>query len=281
MPVIGVMLNGAKRWINCFFFIAQPIEIFKPFFIVMCAKFFIKQYFQPHRMLIGFIIISFVTSVVLLLQPDYGQMIILLTTGFLMFVSTQKNIKMIVSISFIGSIILGALALAKPYRIKRILIFLNPFDDPQGKGFQIIQSLIAISKGGFWGCGIGYSQQKVSYLPMQHTDFIFSIICEEIGIFGGIIIVGFFIIIATVLCYISMRIKDPCSSLIVLGISYMFLIQSGINILVATASLPTKGIGLPLISYGISSLIGYGICFGIVYLCINDDKKNKYYEYLT
>jgi cell division protein FtsW len=265
IPIIGISLNGAKRWINCFLFIAQPVEIYKPICILFASKLFIKHYFQKNKLIFDFCLLAFLTITILLSQPDYGQMIIILITLFCMIFSIQNNNKMIALIAFIGTLGLVFLALLKPYRLKRILIFLYPFDDPQGKGFQIIQSLIAIFQGGLWGKGIGYSHQKISHLPMQHTDFIFSIICEETGLIGAATI----IVLISFMGYCLLKISQSCEcavgKLYTSGVAYLFLFQSFINIYVALAALPTKGIGLPLISYGISSLVGYGITFGLVY----------------
>lgn len=260
---IGIKINGAKRWINLLFFTFQPIEFFKPFYILYISKIISSNEYDSYATFINLIYVSMISSIVLLVQPDFGQTVILLFITLFLFILThpRKNILYFFLILFLSIIIF--LAISKPYRIKRLLTFLNPWVDPQGAGFQIIQSLIAIVNGGFTGVGIGKSFQKYFYLPMQHTDFIYSIICEEIGALGGIFIMLLFFNISLCICFIGSKIKNKFKSFYIYGISLLIMMQSSMNILVVMAALPTKGIGLPFISYGISSIVGFGIAFGI------------------
>ena len=151
-------------------------------------------------------------------------------------------------------IALGLIAM-HPYRIRRILTFLNPWADPQGAGFQIIQSFIAIGSGGLWGLGIGQSKQKFFYLPMQHTDFIFSIIAEEVGLIGALCIVTCFMVILYTGLRMALLQTDLFARYTIAGFVILISLQALINLAVATGLLPTKGIGLPFISYGNSSLV--------------------------
>jgi cell division protein FtsW len=157
-----------------------------------------------------------------------------------------------------------SLMLLKPYRLKRILVFLNPWDDPLGSGFQIIQSLIAVGSGSFWGLGVGNSRQKFFYLPMQHTDFIFSVIAEETGFLGTFTIISLYIVLLYFGLRIAWRIQNRFASLVIAGFSMVTSLQALINIAVTTGLVPTKGIGLPFISYGNTSLVCNLLMVGIV-----------------
>ncbi len=150
---------------------------------------------------------------------------------------------------------LAVIILAKPYRMKRILAFLDPWQDPQGIGFQIIQSYIALGSGGLLGVGLGQSRQKLLYLPGCHTDFIFSIIGEELGLLGAVSIIILFMLFVWLGIRIAVRSRDLFGHLAALGIVSMIALEAVINIGVATGSIPTKGLSLPFISYGGSSLV--------------------------
>lgn len=271
---IGCSINGAKRWIYLFGINFQPVELLKPFYILFISL-IIDFYKNKNNKLTFFIFFTlFLTSIILLLQPDFGQTILICLTTLLLFFMTKPKIKPILIFSGIIFLILLILLISKPYRIKRLLIFIDPWADPHGKGFQIIQSLFAISSGGLFGVGIGNSNQKLLYLPMQHTDFIFSIICEEIGLIGGSIIILLFFILSILILKIAEKVKSTFSKFFLYGSSFILLCQSAINILVTLAMLPTKGIGLPFISYGVSSIIGFGILIGLI-LSISFDLENK------
>jgi len=148
-----------------------------------------------------------------------------------------------------------SLVYLKPYRLKRILTFLNPWEDPKGAGFQIIQSLIAIGSGSLWGVGISHSKQKFFYLPMQHTDFIFSIVAEEAGFLGSLCIIALFVSFAYFGMRLSWQLRDPFYQFTVLGFVILITLQAIINLAVTTGLVPTKGIGLPFVSYGNTSLV--------------------------
>jgi cell division protein FtsW len=260
----GLSINGAKRWIKFGIITFQPIEILKPFYILYISYFLEKYKFQSHQTIFGLILISFITSSILILQPDFGQTVILLLITILGFISIQPKKKIIYGFCAASLISIIALALTKSYRIKRLLIFLDPWKDPTGSGFQIIQSLIAIINGRWLGLGIGCSKQKNLYLPMQHTDFIFSIICEEIGTIGGIIIIILFLTLFVSIILLEIQLKNIFQKIFLYLSASLIFLQSSINILVAMAALPAKGIGLPFISYGISSIIGNSILIGII-----------------
>lgn len=168
------------------------------------------------------------------------------------------------------------LAVARPYRLKRILTFLDPWSDPRGAGFQIIQSLIAIGSGGWYGVGIGNSKQKFFYLPMQHTDFIFSIIAEETGLIGSVILIGLFVGLLYVGLRLASLMQDMFSYLVCVGFTVLISLQAAINIAVSAGLVPTKGIGMPFISYGNSSLIAWYICIGLMLNCARTAQQSSH-----
>jgi cell division protein FtsW len=205
----------------------------------------------------------------LLKQPDFGATVTLMLTTLTLFFITHHNIKQILltfCCFFVGAL---ALIVFRPYRLQRIIIFLDPWQDPKGAGFQIIQSLVAIGSGKWFGLGVGHSRQKFFYLPMQHTDFIFSIIAEETGFFGVIFLISLFFL----LLYFGIKIAHQCnnyfSSLVIIAFATLISLQTIINMAVVTGLAPTKGIGLPFVSYGNTSLVCYlfmvGIIINIVY----------------
>lgn len=273
IPFIGVTINGAHRWISLYFIYIQPVEILKPCFIIFLARIFSTLDNHINILLWSLFFILLSTSTVLLLQPDFGQTVLLSSVSFIMFFITYKRKKLFFYISLFFLLLTIFLAIIKPYRFARIMIFLNPWKDPLGKGFQIIQSLIAIVNGSYWGVGIGHSQQKINFLPMQHTDFIFSIICEEIGIMGGLLLYFSILSLVALLLYRSYYLKSLFAHYILLGFSILLFLQTIINIMVCTALLPTKGMGLPFISYGISSIVGFYIMTGIVLSVTSEDNN--------
>jgi len=182
--------------------------------------------------------------------------------------------------------LLGTVALALPaaiflvftksYRLNRILIFLNPWSDPQGKGFQIIQSLIAIGTGSVWGLGISNSRQKYFYLPMQHTDFIFPIIAEETGFIGSCVIIALFMLFCFYGIRIVLKLTDTFAFFTSLGFIIFISLQAVINLMVSCALLPTKGLGLPFISYGGTALVCFFCMVGLIANFVRTQRNSSY-----
>lgn len=267
LPKIGITIHGSSRWINLGFITGQPSELLKIFFILYIAYFFAKRVHKPMIVKsthIPFFIIVILTSFVLLRQPDFGLAVTLSATALLLFFIAGLPLKhlFITGCSIVP--ILAFLILKKSYRLKRILVFLDPWKDPQGSGFQIIQSLIAVGSGSWFGCGISHSKQKLFYLPMQHTDFIFSIIAEETGFIGASCIVFLYMLFLYYGIKIARDLTNPFYYFTTLGFTLLISLQAFINIFVTIGLLPTKGIGLPFISYGNSSLVGTIVMIGII-----------------
>lgn len=259
--LIGKSVHGSYRWINFGFLNVQPAEICK-----ISSFFYISNYLSRKKNEIrnNFwdffkpVTIISLQSILLLAEPDLGTVVVLfLTTLSILFLSGVK-IKQLFTIIFVVSLITSCLILVEPYRLKRIISFWNPWQDPFGNGYQLIQSLIALGRGHFFGEGLGNSVQKLNYLPEAHSDFIFSIIGEELGYIGCFLILLTIFIISFRAMYIgqkSLAKREVFSGFLACSIGLWFSFQTLINIGTVTGILPTKGLTLPFISYGGSSLI--------------------------
>lgn len=258
VPGFAHKIHGSQRWLSLAGFSFQPSELLKPTLILYIAFLLTesKTYhrFSNSRYIRLMVILGFM-SIVLLKQPDFGLTITLIATICIMlFISDFYTKQLAITMATLLPITFF-LILLKPYRLQRIITFLHPWDDPQGSGFQIIQSLIAIGSGGIHGLGISNSKQKFFYLPMQHTDFIFSIIAEETGFIGSCFVVTLYSFLLYIGLRLAWQLNDPFSSYATIGCIILIHIQATINLCVATGLAPTKGIGLPFISYGNTALV--------------------------
>lgn len=267
IPFFARRIHGASRWINIGGIAFQPSEFLKMALILYVSYVMAKKDWSQASLLRDYIPLLIIISIpcaLILAQPDFGLTVTLALTIFMMFFLASFRLQHL-SLSLLVLIPAAvSLMLLKPYRLKRILVFLNPWEDPLGSGFQIIQSLIAVGSGHLWGLGIGNSRQKFFYLPMQHTDFIFSVMAEEVGFIGTTIIIGLYILLLYYGLRISWHIHDKFSSLVIAGFSMVTSLQAIINIAVTTGLVPTKGIGLPFVSYGNTSLVCNLLMVGIV-----------------
>lgn len=270
---LGVTINGAKRWINLGFMQLQPSELAKPLFCMLLASNFKEKVdllnfnnwtstFIPILILLG----------IIYKQPNLSMVIILLTTSFMLYIAARGSLKFVAILGGLG--FAGALfylpKLLQGYQMDRINVWLNPGSDALGKGYNIIQSLIAFASGGFIGTGYGGSIQKLAYLPECHTDFIFAIIGEEFGYLGCLFIIGLF----TVLVYRGLRIAKRCpdmyGKLLAIGITVIFGFQAFLNMSVASSFFPVTGVTLPFISYGGTSII---VSLAMVGILLNISKQ--------
>ncbi len=278
LPGIGVMLNGSHRWLSIGGILFQPSELLKVFTLLYLANYINKKQFNLRSFLYGYLpFLAIVGSalLVLLKQPDFGQAVTLGFTSLALFFVAQGNLFHLSITAAIGATGAIILVILKPYRMRRILVFMNPWDDPQGAGFQIIQSLVAIGSGGLWGLGITHSKQKFFYLPMQHTDFIFSVIAEETGFIGVTILIGLFLFMLVTGIKLARSLENEFASLTTLGFVYLLNLQALVNIFVACGLAPTKGIGLPFVSFGSSALICSLLMVGIIINCALEDKTKN------
>lgn len=272
IPSIGVQINGAYRWLRLPGLLFQPSELLKIAFILYIAHLLSKKESRLSSFIYGylpFLIIIGLSCLILLAQPDFGMAATLAATAFIMlFVAEMKPIYLLGTF-MLALPMVGALIYYRSYRLRRILIFLNPWKDPQGSGFQIIQSLIAIGSGNWLGTGISHSQQKLFYLPMQHTDFIFSIIAEEAGFLGALIVITLYMLILYSGIKLAMKMPSTFCSYTTLGFVLMISIQATMNIFVALGLAPTKGVGLPFISFGSSALVCSVAFLGVIINCVH------------
>lgn len=265
IPGLGVTVNGATRWINLGFFTLQVSELSRLFFFIWLSGYISKKDFNRDFSKI-FIILAILMGVIIL-QRDFGSMIMLflafMAFAFLKNVSIIKILKITI-FSIIPIILLIVLF---PYRLERVLAFINPWDDPHGSGFQIIASQIALSSGGAFGVGLGSSMQKLFYLPEQYNDFILAIIGEELGfIFLIFILLLYIVLISRIIIFYKYTVESALyfSSNIILSIGLLIMFQTLIHILVNIGLFPTKGMGLPFISYGGTNLLLMFIYVGIL-----------------
>ena len=263
----GTERNGSKSWFGIGAFGIQPSEFMKLAMIIFTSK-----YLYNNRKLVGnikkgvipILLLTLIIFGLIMLQPDFGTAIILVmgVLGLLFVGGVSMKFFLKIGLVGIGGII-GLIAMA-PYRLKRILSFLNPWQDPLGSGFQIIQSLYAIGPGGLFGFGLGGSRQKHFYLPEPQTDFIFSIISEEFGFFGVLLVSFLFITII----YTAIRIALNCNNLfgkyLAFGIVFELGFQTLLNLLVVVGLIPVTGVTLPFLSYGGSSLLITLLSMGII-----------------
>lgn len=271
LPGFAREIRGAKRWLMIGPFPLQPSEVAKFALILYIADCLTrKKEKEINTFLRGILPVFIVTVLFFLLifdQPDFSTAIVIMVSSFIMlFIGGSKITQLFALILFLvppGII----LALGEDYRRVRLLSFLNPWEDPLKSGFHIIQSLLALGSGGLTGVGIAESRQKFFYLPDQHTDFIFSIIGEELGFIGAIFIISLFILFLWRGYLISLKAKDSFGLLLAAGITSIIVFQAVVNISVVTKLIPTTGITLPFISYGGSSLIvnmlGCGVLLNI------------------
>ncbi|MDQ0159180.1 stage V sporulation protein E [Alkalibacillus salilacus] len=267
IPGIGMVRGGAQSWVGVGAFSIQPSEFMKVGVILLFAAWLPKWQDRLYQFKKGFfplLLLLIIPFGLIMLQPDLGTGVVLVGTGMLMLYIAGAKISHFVSLAIVGLAGFVALIASAPYRINRITAFLNPWEDPLGDGFQIIQSLYAIGPGGLLGLGFGESMQKYFYLPEPQTDFIFAIIAEELGLIGGSVIIGLFFIIIWRGIITALNVEDLSASLLAFGITAMFSIQVMINISVVIGLIPVTGITLPLLSYGGSSLTITLISLGLL-----------------
>jgi cell division protein FtsW len=265
MPGLGVSAGGAKRWIRLWPSTFQPSEFVKLSMVVFLAKYLSDPDYRVDSFVsfIKPVFIMIIFQAVILKQPDFGAAMSLAFLTFAMLFLSGIRLRYLASLSVLAMPVIFKL-ITEPYRLKRVTCFLNPWKEPEGCGFQLVQSFIALGSGGIMGVGLGGSKQKLSYLPESHTDFIFSIIGEELGFIGVSFVMALFLLLFIKGISIANRTKDKFVYYIVAGLSLMISLQALINFAVATGLVPTKGLPLPFIGYGGSSLLVNMAAIGIL-----------------
>ena len=269
IPGIADRAGGASRWAKFGPIRFQPAEFVKVFMVI-----FMAGYLARHEQLIS----SFISGIVkpfsmlalvaalLLIQPDFGSTAVIVVVLLAMLLASGVRLSHMALCSVVVGCVMGLLVFISPYRMMRVVSFLSPFADASGKGYQLIQSLIAVGTGQVYGVGLGASQQKLFFLPAAHTDFIFAVISEELGFVGGVCtILGFLVVMWRGLLIARSVRHDTFLFALAVGLTMMIVAPALLNVGVVIGLLPTKGMVLPLVGYGGSSLIA---CMGVVGLLL-------------
>jgi cell division protein FtsW len=258
MPGLGVVRGGARRWVRIGPVLAEPSELVKLAVVFFLADFLAKRQdlvtIFKRGPLPAFLIVAPIALLVLG-QPDFGTTVMIAAILFAMLFAAGARPA---HLGAAGAGALGILvlqAVAKPYRMKRLATFFDPWHAARGAGFQLVQSFIALGEGGKWGTGLGAGRQKMFYLPQAHTDFVFAVVAEEFGLIGALVVFALFCVILFRGMRIAHEEPDPFGSLLAVGLTAMISLQALINVAVVIGLVPTKGLPLPFLSYGGTSIV--------------------------
>lgn len=264
VPVLGVESYGAKRWLNLGFFTIQPSEYAKFGMVILLAKVASEKGVDAMPKILLLFLIGGAVAVLLLLEPNMSITIcVVLVTAVMIFIAGGK-IKHLVALGMPVLIAGVALIFAEPYRVRRIFAFLDPWASPLDEGYQLIQSYYALGSGGLFGVGYGNSRQKYLFLPFAESDFILSVIGEEIGLVGVVLVIAVFLFVVVKAWIVAMRAKDRFSCYMTSGISAVLAVQTALNVAVVSGAIPPTGLPLPFVSAGGSSLVAYMVALGLV-----------------
>lgn len=257
-PPFGQTINGTRRWFHAGPFSFQPVELAK-FSLVLYLAAFLSRRQEAMRSfgqgLVPPLLVAGLMALLTVAQPDLGNSLALIMLTLALAYLAGARLAHMLAIAGTALPVVVILIATKPYRWRRMVAFLNPWDDAQGSGFQIIQSFLALGSGGWLGLGLGESKQKLFYLPEPYTDFIFAIIGEELGLLGATIVIALFAVLIWRGLRVGLRAPDAFGSYLALGLTIMLATQTLVNLGVVTGTLPTKGLPLPFISFGGSALI--------------------------
>ncbi len=256
IPGLGTTRNEATRWLSLgsSSFLLQPSELIKPFLILQAAQLFGNWQRTPWKVRIGWLLVFMLVLGGILMQPSLSVTALCGITLWLIALGAGLPTIQLLGTAALGSFVAIASVSFREYQRRRIMSFLDPWQDQAGDGYQLVQSLMAIGSGGLWGTGFGLSQQKL-FLPIQYTDFIFAVFAEEFGLFGGICLLLLVLIYGTIGLAVTYKCKDPVIRLVALGSTSLIVVQALLNVGVATGVLPTTGLPFPFLSYGGSSTI--------------------------
>ncbi len=269
-------LNGAKRWINLGGFSFQPSELAKIVWILFFAKVCSSQTkealnnFKSSWMTYGIMLL--IVIIPLILQPHKSAILLITAVCGIIVIIAGANLKFLIAVIPVGVLLITILLFSSDYSISRITSFLDPFSDPTGDGWQVIQSLYAIGSGGLFGKGLGQSVQKALYIPEPHNDFIFAVICEELGFVGAFFVLLLFFLLIMRCIKISMEAPDKLGTLIGMGLASLIFVQVVVNICVVTSLLPVTGMPLPFFSAGGTNLFFTIASMGIL---LNISRQRK------
>ncbi len=281
IPGLGARVNGARRWLRIGVLNFQVSELAKVLVLTWVCSYCVRKRAELETTLPGllkpFALLS-VTALLLLIEPDFGAATVLFATGFAVLFIAGARLRYVISLVSAAAVAFALLALTSSYRLKRLLIFLHPFDDPFNGGFQLTQSLIAIGRGSWFGVGLGSSVQKLFYLPEAHTDFVFAVLAEELGLVGVTGVIALFVALVWRAFHISRMAAQAgmrFQAYLAVGFGIWLGLQACVNIGVNMGVLPTKGLTLPLLSYGRSSLLVSLAWLGVLLRIYHEVKCNS------
>jgi cell division protein FtsW len=258
IPGVGLVRGGARRWVRLGPVLAEPSELLKLGLVFFLADFLSRREGRMRELRAGVLpgmLIVLPPAAMLLKQPDFGSAVIVVMLLLAMLLAAGASLKHLAATGSVAVSALAVQAIAKPYRIKRLAAFLDPWRAARGAGFQLIQSFIALGEGGKWGQGLGAGRQKMFFLPQAHTDFVFAVISDDFGLVGGLVILSLFAVLVLRGMWMAHAEPNPFGSLLGVGVSSLFALQVLINVAVVIGLVPTKGLPLPFLSYGGTSIV--------------------------
>ena len=280
VPGLGMESYGAKRWVSILGFSIQPSEIAKFALVIFTAAYMSDNHEKVKTLkgLMPVLIVGGLMCVLIMLEPSMSvTMCIAFVTLFMLIIGGMSK-KHTLMFSIPAAAMVPLLVVLEPYRLKRLLAFIDPWASPQGEGFQLIQSLYSLGDGGWFGVGLFNSRQKYLFLPFAESDFILSIIGEEIGFIGTILLMAVFFLLVYRLIKIALGAKDRFGAMLVSGVAFIIAVQTLLNIAVVTGSIPPTGLPLPFISSGGTSVMvfmaGIGICLNVLRQSRGEDVKS-------
>lgn len=258
VPGVGTTVNGARRWLGVGLFTVQPTEVFKLTMLVYTADLLARRSHVldcPRKTLAPVLAVFGAGAFLIMLQPDLGSVIVAGGITAAVLFAGGVRLAPLAGGAAAGLLLAAMLAMAAPYRRARVLAFIDPWESPDSIGYQNIQSLVGIASGGVTGVGIGEGRVKWGYLPEAHTDFIFAVVAEEMGLVGSLLVLSLFVLIAVMGVRIALRAPDRFGTLVAIGIVVWLVTQAIVNIGAVVGVLPITGIPLPFVSFGGTSLV--------------------------
>jgi len=271
VPGVGLDINGSTRWLSIAGVRIQPAEVVKLVCIIYIADYYARKQASVHLFKVGVLNIGIpimMVATLLLLQPDFGTTVVIVALAGAMMFLAGVRIRVFIAVVLAGVAGMALIAVLEPYRMERLTVYLNPWDDPFDKGFQLTQALMAVGRGGWFGVGLGNSLQKLNYLPHADNDFLIAIIAEELGAVGVMAVMGLFGILlwrAFTIGARALQLGQRFGAYLAYGIGLMLVFNALIHVGVNTGILPTKGLTLPLMSAGGSSMIISLVAVGLLF----------------
>jgi len=277
VPGIGKSVNGSRRWLSLVVINVQPSEFMKLAVVLYAASYAVRRAAFLHAeqplkqtLIRGFLplfAVMVVTGGLLLLEPDFGAFVVIVAIAFGILFLGGLDWRLFIGLALLLPVALAAILVAAPYRLQRLTAFLDPWSDPLGKGYQLSHSLIAFGRGEWFGVGLGASVEKLLFLPEAHTDFLLAVIAEELGLAGVALVIALFVWLLFRTYAIgrqAARLSRPFAALVAQGVGVWIGVQAFINIGVNMGVLPTKGLTLPLLSFGGSGIVANCVAIAIL-----------------